>query len=148
VITLGAAVALVFFYAPNDADQGFIQKIFYVHVPVAIVTLIAYVVGAVFAALHLRTRDRSWLSKIRPMYGHDYHFHIRITCPAGSRECESQPAPPGGDGCRPADLAYWFKDSVLHPKPPTTPPKPRPPVTLAQLPADCRRVLAARDAKP
>ncbi len=52
--------ALVFFYAPLDADQGFIQKIFYVHVPVAIVTLIAYVVGAVFAALHLRTRDRSW----------------------------------------------------------------------------------------
>ncbi|MGB2711895.1 MAG: cytochrome c biogenesis protein CcsA, partial [Conexibacter sp.] len=52
--------ALVFFYAPLDADQGFIQKIFYVHVPVAIVTLIAYVVGAIFAALHLRTRDRAW----------------------------------------------------------------------------------------
>src|SRR6202051_562790 len=31
--------------------------------------------------------DRSWLSKIRPMYGHDYHFHIRITCPAGAKEC-------------------------------------------------------------
>jgi penicillin-insensitive murein endopeptidase len=92
--------------------------------------------------------DRNWLSKVRPMYGHDYHFHIRITCPAGSRECESQPAPPQGDGCRPADLAYWFKDSVLHPKPPITPPKPRRPVTLAQLPTDCRKVLAAPDAKP
>ena len=68
--------------------------------------------------------DRGWLSKVRPMYGHDYHFHIRITCPAGSRECESQPAPPDGEGCRPADLAYWFKDSVLHPKPPAKPPKP------------------------
>ena len=37
--------------------------------------------------------DRSWLSKIRPMYGHDYHFHIRIKCPPGSTECESQPEP-------------------------------------------------------
>jgi heme exporter protein C len=57
---LTATFALVFFYAPLDADQGFIQKIFYVHVPVAIVTLIAYVVGGIFGALHLRTRDRRW----------------------------------------------------------------------------------------
>jgi heme exporter protein C len=57
---LTATFALVFFYAPLDADQGFIQKIFYVHVPVAITTLVAYVVGAIFAALHLRTRDRRW----------------------------------------------------------------------------------------
>jgi heme exporter protein C len=57
---LTATFALVFFYAPLDADQGFIQKIFYVHVPVAIVTLCAYVLGAVFAILHLRTRDRRW----------------------------------------------------------------------------------------
>jgi len=91
--------------------------------------------------------DRSWLSKVRPMYGHDYHFHIRITCPAGSNECEPQPAPTEGEGCSPADLAYWFKDSVIHPKPPITPPKPRPPITLAQLPADCRQVLAAPDAR-
>jgi heme exporter protein C len=57
---LTATFALVFFYAPLDADQGFIQKIFYVHVPVAIVTLIAYVVGALLAVMHLRTRDRKW----------------------------------------------------------------------------------------
>lgn len=55
-----ATLALVFFYAPLDYDQGFIQKIFYVHVPVAIVTLVAYVVGGIFAALHLKTRDRTW----------------------------------------------------------------------------------------
>jgi penicillin-insensitive murein endopeptidase len=91
--------------------------------------------------------DRSWLSKVRPMYGHDYHFHIRITCPAGAGQCEPQPAPAESEGCSADDLAYWFKDSVLHPKPPTTPPKPRPPMTLAQLPADCRQVLAAPDAK-
>jgi penicillin-insensitive murein endopeptidase len=92
--------------------------------------------------------DRSWLSKIRPMYGHDYHFHIRITCPAGARQCEPQPPVPDGEGCSPADFAYWFKDSVIHPKPETEPPKPSHPITLAQLPPDCRQVLAAPDAKP
>src|SRR3954467_14058171 len=91
--------------------------------------------------------DRSWLSKVRPMWGHDYHFHIRIKCPPGSGECESQPAPKDSEGCSAGDLAYWFKDSVLHPKPPKIPPKPKPPMTLAQLPAACRQVLSAPDAK-
>ena len=27
--------------------------------------------------------DRSWLAKVRPMYGHDYHFHVRLACPPG-----------------------------------------------------------------
>jgi penicillin-insensitive murein DD-endopeptidase len=92
--------------------------------------------------------DRSWLSKIRPMYGHDYHFHIRITCPAGAKQCEPQPPPADGEGCSAADFAYWFQDSVIHPKPPTEPPPPSHPITLAQLPPDCRQVLAAPDAKP
>jgi penicillin-insensitive murein endopeptidase len=91
--------------------------------------------------------DRGWLSKVRPWYGHDYHFHIRIKCPADSSECKGQTDQSGGDGCSARDLAFWFKDSVLHPKPPTTPPKSRPPMTLAQLPAACRQVLAAPDAK-
>ena len=91
--------------------------------------------------------DRSWLSKVRPMYGHDYHFHIRIKCPPGSGECESQPDPAEGEGCSTGDLAYWFKDSVLHPKPPKVPPKPKPPMTMAALPAACKAVLAAPDAK-
>jgi penicillin-insensitive murein endopeptidase len=91
--------------------------------------------------------DRGWLHKVRPMYGHDYHFHIRIKCPPGAAGCESQPEPAASDGCKPADLAYWFKDSVLHPKPPKVPPKPKPPMTLAQLPAACRQVLAAPDAR-
>ena len=92
--------------------------------------------------------DRGWLSKVRPWWGHDYHFHIRIKCPAGSTECEGQPEPGASEGCSAGDLAYWFKDSVLHPAPPKEPPKPRPPMTLAQLPAACRQVLAAPDAKP
>src|SRR6204780_1015835 len=90
--------------------------------------------------------DRSWLSKIRPMYGHDYHFHIRIKCPAGSTTCESQPEPTEGEACSAADLAYWFKDEVIHPKPSPEPDKPKPGLTLAQLPADCRKVLSAPDA--
>ena len=57
---LTTAFALVFFYAPVDADQGIIQKIFYVHVPLAIVALCGFVAGAVFGLMHLRTRDRRW----------------------------------------------------------------------------------------
>src|SRR5882757_484811 len=91
--------------------------------------------------------DRHWLSKVRPMYGHDYHFHIRIKCPPGSGECERQPDPAESEGCSAKDLAYWFKDSVIHPKPPKTPPKPKPPMTMASLPAACKAVLAAPDAK-
>jgi heme exporter protein C len=60
VATLAAALALVFFYAPLDADQGFVQKIFYVHVPLAIVSLCGFLVGGLFAIGHLRTGDRRW----------------------------------------------------------------------------------------
>src|SRR6201991_4377141 len=91
--------------------------------------------------------DRSWLHKVRPMYGHDYHFHIRIKCPPGAGECESQPDPGDGEGCSTGDLAFWFKDSVLHPKPPKVPPKPKPPMTMAQLPPACRGVLNLPDAR-
>jgi heme exporter protein C len=60
VVTLTASLALVFFYAPLDADQGFVQKIFYIHVPMAIVALVGFVAGGVMAIQHLRTGDRSW----------------------------------------------------------------------------------------
>jgi heme exporter protein C len=59
-LTFAVALALVFFYAPLDADQGFIQKIFYIHVPLAIVSLCGYVLGGLFAIGHLRTGDRKW----------------------------------------------------------------------------------------
>ena len=57
---LTTAFALVFFYAPTDADQGIVQKIFYVHVPMAIVAIFGFVAGGVFAILHLRSNDRKW----------------------------------------------------------------------------------------
>ena len=60
VVTVTAALAMVFFYAPNDADQGFVQKIFYVHVPMAIVALCGFVAGGIMAIRHLRSGDPSW----------------------------------------------------------------------------------------
>jgi heme exporter protein C len=57
VVVLGGAFALAFFYAPNDADQGFVQKIFYLHVPIAICALGGFVLAAIHAILHLRTGD-------------------------------------------------------------------------------------------
>ena len=54
------AFGLVFFYAPNDADQGFIQKIFYVHVPMALVAMGGFIAGGVMAIAHLRTGKREW----------------------------------------------------------------------------------------
>jgi heme exporter protein C len=58
VALIVGAFALVFFYAPNEADQGFIQKIFYLHVPLAIVALCGFVVGGVYGILYLRSGDR------------------------------------------------------------------------------------------
>jgi heme exporter protein C len=60
VITLCAALALTFFYAPLDANQGFVQKIFYVHVPLAIIALCGFIGAAVMAIMYLRTGDRKW----------------------------------------------------------------------------------------
>jgi heme exporter protein C len=55
VVVLGGAFALAFFYAPNDADQGFVQKIFYLHVPIAICALSGFILAAIYAIAHLRT---------------------------------------------------------------------------------------------
>ena len=53
----------------------------------------------------------AWLAKVRPLKGHNYHFHIRMTCPAGSPQCKNQaaPRPKDGTGCG-EELAYWFSD--------------------------------------
>jgi heme exporter protein C len=59
-VVIAAALTLVFFYAPLDAEQGFIQKIFYIHVPLAIVSLCGFVLGGLFAIQHLRSRDSRW----------------------------------------------------------------------------------------
>jgi heme exporter protein C len=58
-VLITGAFALVFFWTPNDADQGFVQKIFYVHVPLGIVALCGFVAGGVYGIKHLRTGDRA-----------------------------------------------------------------------------------------
>jgi penicillin-insensitive murein endopeptidase len=89
------------------------------------------------------TQHFSWMSKVRPWYGHDDHIHVRLKCPADSPNCRKQPPVPAGDSCAAKDLAFWFKDSVLHPKPGPPPKVPPKPLTLADLPAACKNVLDA-----
>jgi penicillin-insensitive murein endopeptidase len=88
------------------------------------------------------TGDRTWLYKVRPYWGHDYHMHVRIGCPAGQTHCRPQTPPADNDGCG-ADLAWWFRPQILHPVEPVKPAKPKPQITLADLPAACKAVLNA-----
>ncbi len=55
--------------------------------------------------------DRSWLHKIRPVLGHNYHFHVRIGCPKDSAECKAQPIPPTDEGCG-KDLDWVVHEEV------------------------------------
>lgn len=91
------------------------------------------------------TGDRSALGKVRPIYGHDEHFHIRMACPPGATNCKKQAAVPRGDGCD-KSLAWWFTKQPWAPPKPADPKKkavkPRP-VTLSDLPRACAAVLAA-----
>lgn len=82
-------------------------------------------------------RDPSFLNKVRPWYGHDDHFHVRLACPAGATNCLNQDPVPSGDGCG-EELDYWFTEE---PYKPTTP---SPPLTLADLPKACQMVLDAK----
>ncbi len=50
----------VFLVAPGDADQGIVQRIFYFHVAIAIVSLVAFAVACVAGILFLRTRRERW----------------------------------------------------------------------------------------
>lgn len=91
--------------------------------------------------------DRAWLNKIRPWYGHHYHFHVRLNCPKGDKSCVNQAPPPKGDGC--ADAQDWV-NNILNPPPPkpkdpnAPKPKPKAPITLATLPSQCSAVLSSR----
>jgi penicillin-insensitive murein endopeptidase len=70
-----------------------------------------------------------------------------MRCPSGGSECKGQSDQGAGEGCGKGELAYWFKDSILHPEPPKEPPTPRTGPTLAQLPTACKQVLNAPDKK-
>jgi len=82
----------------------------------------------------LRPGERSWLERLRPWWGHDDHFHVRLRCPADSPECEAQAPVPDGDGCDDV-LESWVRQQ--HGPPRFAPPKRKLPV----LPTECRVVL-------
>src|SRR5262249_61347677 len=85
VVMFAITLSLVFFYAPIEADQGFLQKIFYLHVPLAIVSLCGFVIGGIFAVMHLRRDDPRWdaysyvaihISGIFPVGGPSTQSHL------------------------------------------------------------------------
>jgi penicillin-insensitive murein endopeptidase len=86
--------------------------------------------------------DRSWLGKIRPFWGHDYHFHVRIGCQPGSTECRGQERVAAGDGCD-KSLAWWFTEEPWRPNTNPDAPKARDVMTMRSLPAACMAVLNA-----
>lgn len=91
--------------------------------------------------------ERDWLRTVRPWWGHHYHFHVRLACPAGSRGCKNQNPPPPGDGCG-KELTYWLSDKPWVPKKPKDPNKKQKvykkrPMELSALPSACKQVLTA-----
>jgi penicillin-insensitive murein endopeptidase len=97
--------------------------------------------------------DTPWLQKIRPISGHDTHFHVRLKCPGDAPLC--QPQTPtvaelskNGNGCD-ETLMWWVTDYLAPPDPkaPKNPaPRQRHPreYTMADLPRQCAAVLASR----
>ena len=88
------------------------------------------------------TGDRSWLRKVRPFWGHDYHFHIRIGCQPGSSGCKSQAETTPGDGCD-KSLDWWFTKQAKLPDNNADTPKARDKMTMKSLPRECQAVLDA-----
>ena len=86
--------------------------------------------------------DRSWLQKVRPNRGHDYHMHVRLGCSPGESSCRPQRDVTPGEGCG-RELDYWFTDAVLNPRPAPQPTKPLPPFTVGKMPGACAAVLNA-----
>ena len=89
--------------------------------------------------------DRSWLSKVRPMWSHNYHFHIRMACPAGDAACQDQDPPPDGDGCG-SELQDWLKrqhKAMFGPKRPS-PDRPARVLPLSAMPPACQQIVLTR----
>jgi penicillin-insensitive murein DD-endopeptidase len=93
--------------------------------------------------------DRQWLGKVRPFYGHFYHFHMRIKCPPGFAGCKAQTPPTGADGCG-KEVDQWLSRVIPAktpaPSPPvsTVPKPPKPPIMLSELPKECQVILRAK----
>ncbi|GAB4357956.1 MAG: penicillin-insensitive murein endopeptidase [Oricola sp.] len=85
----------------------------------------------------------AWMNKLRPYWGHHYHFHVRLFCQDGSPGCKPQQSTGSGNGCD-KSLDWWFTSEPWAPKKPEPGKKParKPDITLADLPAACRAVLS------
>jgi penicillin-insensitive murein endopeptidase len=99
-------------------------------------------------------RDRAWLRKVRPWWGHYYHFHVRIDCPQRNAGCRAQPPVPTDDGCG-SELDAWFARLLQAERQPNNakPSATDHALTLGDLPIECRTVLtygdnAARTPRP
>lgn len=87
--------------------------------------------------------ERAWLSKVRPMWGHNYHFHIRIGCPEGDSACQDQDPPPSGDGCG-KEVDDWLAmqhRAYFGPKDPNAKPKPPVIVPLSAMQEACQQIV-------
>ena len=100
--------------------------------------------------------NKKWLQKIRPLYGHHYHFHVRLKCPKGSPNCRKQTPTvkelsKNATGCD-ATLNWWVTDYLNPPKVAAKPKKSKPKpkkrgardFVMADLPKQCAQVLASR----
>lgn len=103
-----------------------------------------------------KSSDKSWMQKIRPLYGHNTHFHVRLKCPKSNKACVTQTPSvkelsKGGNGCD-STLEWWVTDYLNPPKAtkPSKPSKPAPrkrgarDFTMADLPSQCQNVLVSR----
>jgi penicillin-insensitive murein endopeptidase len=87
--------------------------------------------------------DRAWLHKVQPWHGHDWHFHVRLQCPPGEKECEGQALRPADEGCRAKDFDGWFDSAAGPPKPDAKPAPGRPGAKIsARLRASSDNVMA------
>jgi penicillin-insensitive murein endopeptidase len=84
----------------------------------------------------------AWLGRVRPYWGHDAHFHVRLACPPDSPRCTPQDPVPPGDGCDEA-LDQWVEELRLAATRPAPPATPRP-AQPARVPAACKALLPRR----
>jgi penicillin-insensitive murein endopeptidase len=94
-----------------------------------------FVNPAIKRGLCRREQDKAWLRRVRPWFGHDAHFHIRLKCPQDGMQCEQQAAIPAGDGCG-RDLDWWFSEEARKPA------KRSGPRAEPVMPAACRPLLS------
>jgi penicillin-insensitive murein endopeptidase len=52
-------------------------------------------------------KDEPWIHKLRPWWGHDKHFHLRLKCPENDKSCVKQTPVPDEDSCA-EPLQWWF----------------------------------------